>query len=72
MTAPAPDPALARTRSRQRTTLLTLAVILIGGGLLILLVLDRIPPPLRIIAGLSDIIAGLILLVLVRQKFKRP
>jgi hypothetical protein len=69
--SPESDPRPPALRARQRTILLTLAFLLIGGGLLILLVLEKVPPPLRIIAGLSDIFAGLVLLVLVRQKFRR-
>jgi len=68
-TSPAPRSA---QRARQRTTLLILACALIVGGLLILFVLKKVPPPLRILMGLTDLFAGLTLLVVVRQKFKAP
>jgi hypothetical protein len=58
-------------RARQKTKVLALAGVLIAGGLLILFGLKKIPPPMRILAGLGDIVAGLGLLVLARQKFKR-
>lgn len=49
-----------------------LAWFLILGGVIILLALERMPLPMRILAGLVDIFAGLTLLVLVRQKFSKP
>ncbi len=62
-------PAAAATLSpQQKRTLRRLAVVLIAGGLLILALLDRMPLPLRIIVGLTDVFAGLGLLVLARQK----
>lgn len=64
------DPSLAQRRARQKFTLLTLAAFLIGTGLFLLFVLKRVPLPLRIVGGLSDIVAGSVLLVLARQKFR--
>ena len=69
MSEASPAPRSAQ-RARQRSTLLILAFALLIGGVLILFVLKRVPPPLRILMGLSDLFAGLILLVVVRQKFK--
>jgi len=66
--APSAPPAGARLTPKQKLTLRLLATFLILGGLVILLVLDRMPLPLRIIVGLMDVVAGLGLLVLVRQK----
>ena len=40
---------------------------LIGGGVAVLLLLERMPLPLRLIIGFMDVFAGLGLLVLVRQ-----
>jgi hypothetical protein len=57
-------------RARQRFTVLTLAAILIAGGLVVLFALQRVPLPMRIFAGLGDIVAGCVLLVLARQKFR--
>lgn len=71
MSEASPPPRSAQ-QARQRTTLLILACALIVGGLLILFVLQKVPPPLRILMGMSDLFAGLILLVVVRQKFKVP
>ena len=64
---PAPPPG-ARLAPRQKRTLRLLAGFLILGGLFILLVLDRMPLPLRLTVGLMDVFAGLGLLVLVLQK----
>ena len=61
------DPAAQRVR--QRKTLLILGVALIAGGLVILIALQRMPAPLRILVGLTDIVAGLTMLIVVRQKF---
>ena len=58
-----------RTRQKQKRTLLVLAALLIIGGLVVLLVLTRMPMPLRILVGLTDVVAGAVLLVVVRQKF---
>jgi hypothetical protein len=57
-------------RARQKRTLSVLAAALIAGGLAVLLFLDRIPLPLRLLIGLGDLIAGAVLLVVVRQKFR--
>lgn len=62
------SPAHAR-RTRQKNTVIALSLLLIVGGLLILFVLHRVPLPLRIMAGLIDLVGGSVLLVLVRQKF---
>jgi len=59
-----PDP-----RIRQRRTVIALSLVLIAGGLVVLFLLKRIPPPLRILVGLTDLVGGAVLLVLVRQKF---
>lgn len=59
-------------RERQKRTLVALALLLIVGGAAILLLLHRMPLPLRIIVGLTDVVAGCGLLVLVRQKFGLP
>ncbi len=56
-------------RARQKRTLLLLASLLIVGGLVILFLLQRMPLPLRILVGLTDVVAGAVLLVVVRQKF---
>lgn len=56
-------------RARQRRMLLILGPALIVGGLVVLLFLTRMPLPLRILVGLTDIVAGCVLLLVVRQKF---
>ena len=58
----------SRRRLRQKRTIVVLAVLLIGGGLTILFILQRMPLPMRILVGLVDVFAGVTLLVLVRQK----
>jgi len=65
--APIPDPT--RQRARQKRILVMLATVLIVAGLLLLFVLERVPLPLRILMGLGDLVAGAVLLVVVRQKF---
>jgi hypothetical protein len=56
-------------RLRQRRKIAWLAWFLITAGLAILLLLDRIPLPLRLLMGFVDLVAGAGLLVLRRQKF---
>lgn len=65
------DPAheLLHRRRRQKRTVTALAVLLIAGGLAVLFLLPQIPLPMRLMIGLGDLFAGLVLLVLVRQKF---
>jgi hypothetical protein len=60
---------LTRERAKLRRTVLILAPILIAGGILVLVFLKRMPPPLRILVGAGDIVVGLTLLVLLKQKF---
>ena len=66
MSEPLPDDA---RRKRQKKTITWLAAGLIVAGLAILFLLPRLPLPMRILVGLTDVFAGLTLLVLVRQKF---
>ena len=66
MSDPLPDDA---QRQRQKKNITWLATGLIVAGLAILFLLPRLPLPMRILVGLTDIFAGLTLLVLVRQKF---
>jgi fatty acid desaturase len=56
-------------RARQKRTITILATLLIVAGLIVLLLLQRMPLPMRILVGLTDVFGGLVLLVLVRQKF---
>jgi hypothetical protein len=60
----------ARRIARQKTIIQAISIVLIVGGLFILFALKRMPVPVRIIVGLTDIVAGATLLVLVRQKWK--
>ena len=62
-----PDPL----RARQKSSLTVLAVVLIVAGLGVALFLTRIPLPLRLVIGAGDVLAGCVLLLLVRQKFDR-
>lgn len=59
-----PDP-----RARQKRTLQILSVLLLVGGCVVLFLLKRMPMPMRILVGLTDIVGGAVLLVVVRQKF---
>ena len=56
-------------RRRQRRQIGLLAWVLLAAGVAILLLLDRIPLPLRLLMGFVDLVAGAGLLVLRRQKF---
>ena len=72
MSAPTPAsaaPATPAQRARLRKQMLALAAVLALGGLVVLAFLDRIPLPLRVAVGLTDLIASAVLLVVVRQKF---
>ena len=64
------DSDAARRIARQKTIIQGISVVLILGGLIILFALKRMPVPVRIIVGLTDLVAGATLLVLVRQKWK--
>lgn len=61
-----PDPRLRR----QKRTLLVLASGLIVAGIVVLFFLQRMPLPMRILVGLTDVFGGLVLLVLIRQKMR--
>jgi hypothetical protein len=60
----------APRRQRQKRTITVLATLLIIGGLIVVFALERMPLPLRLMVGLTDVFAGLTMLVLVRQKFR--
>jgi hypothetical protein len=61
--------ALEELRRRQSRRIALLAWVLLAAGVAILLFLDRIPLPLRLLMGFVDLVAGAGLLVLRRQKF---
>jgi hypothetical protein len=65
----APSNELLQRRRRQKRIVTTLAFLLIAGGLAVLFLLPQIPLPMRLMIGIGDLFAGLVLLVLVRQKF---
>lgn len=67
-----PPPDSAALRARQKRTLTILATVLIISGAAVLLLLSRIPLPLRLLIGLTDVIAGCVLVVVLRQKFGSP
>ncbi len=64
--APASDPA---KRVRLRKQMLILATVLAFAGFVVLAFLTRIPLPLRLAVGLTDLIASAVLFLVVRQKF---
>ena len=64
-------PNFAAGMLRQRRTIIALAILLVAAGIAVLFVLDRMPLPLRILVGLTDVFGGLTLLVLVRQKLPK-
>jgi hypothetical protein len=63
------DTRIPARRTRQKTIVTILGFALIAGGLVVLFALKRMPLPMRLLAGLTDVFAGLTMLVLVRQKF---
>jgi len=63
---PAADPA---KRVRLRKQMLILATVLAFAGVVVLAFLTRIPLPLRLAVGLTDLIASAVLFLVVRQKF---
>jgi hypothetical protein len=70
---PAPPPGRAASpadRRRQARTIAALAGVLIVGGLALVFLVDRLPLPFRLFLGLGDVIAGCVLLVVLRQKFR--
>jgi hypothetical protein len=67
---PADADRVTAQRVRQKRLTTILACILIGGGVVVLVAVQRMPLPVRILVGLVDVFAGLALLVLVRQKFR--
>jgi|GEM_PF-5792065 len=56
-------------RSRQKVTLLVLAIVLMLGGFVVLFALKRMPLPMRFLVGLGDVIAACALLMILRQKY---
>ena len=63
------DGLRAYRRSRQKLTVFVLGWFLLLAGILLIFVLKRVPLPIRIVAGLGDLVAGAVLLVLARQNF---
>ena len=66
------EPRISPRRARQKTIVTILGFALIAGGLIVLFALKRMPLPMRLLVGLTDVFAGLTMLVLVRQKFSDP
>lgn len=73
MSSSSPDSSdhFSTRRARQKRVIIILSLLLIVGGLGVLFALERMPLPIRMLVGLTDIVAGLTLLVLVRQKFSQ-
>lgn len=70
--AAAPPPPAPPDRVRLRRQMLLLAGVLAVGGIAVLAFLSRIPLPLRLAVGLTDLIASAVLFLVVRQKFGAP
>ena len=62
-------PRLSTRGARQKMIVTILGLALIAGGAFVLFALKQMPLPMRILVGLTDVFAGLTMLVLVRQKF---
>ncbi len=56
-------------RLRQRRTLIVLGCLLLAAGIGVMLFLRRVPLPMRLFIGMTDAIAGLVLLLVAQQKF---
>ena len=54
-------------RARQRKVVTILGACLIAGGIIVLFALKRMPLPMRLLGGLTDVFAGLVLIVAGRQ-----
>ena len=63
------DTRLSARGARQKMIVTILGFALIAGGAFVLFALKKMPLPMRILVGLTDVFAGLTMLVLVRQKF---
>lgn len=66
---PAEDPRATRERLRKKMTILGIGLLVAGAA--VLLLLQRIPLPLRLLIGFGDLIVGATLLLVARQKFGR-
>ena len=70
---PPASPVLApAARLRLKRKMLLRATVLAVGGIAVLAFLNRIPLPLRLAVGLTDLIASAVLFLIVRQKFGAP
>ncbi len=56
---------------RQKRLVAILGVLLVITGLVVLVVLRRVPTPIRMMAGLGDVFIGSVLLVLTLQHSRR-
>lgn len=61
-------PLTPEAHARLLRLVTVLAFVLIAAGVVVLTSLPRLPVPLRMMAGLGDIVIGLVLLVMVRQQ----
>lgn len=59
---------MERQRARQKTIITVLACLLIVAGAVVLFFLRRMPLPLRMLVGLGDVAAGIVLLVVARPR----
>ena len=57
------------TRARQKVILIVLSMVLTFGGFVVLLVLRRMPLPMRIVVGFGDFVAASALLLFLRQNY---
>ena len=54
--------------ARQKRIVLMASCLLIIGGFVVLVAVKRLPLPLRFMVGLTDVVGGIVLLVLVNRK----
>jgi hypothetical protein len=68
MPAMTEPPHPGRKYARQKRLVAILGCLLIVAGIIVLFALERVPLPMRMMAGLGDVFIGCVLLVLVRQQ----
>jgi uncharacterized membrane protein HdeD (DUF308 family) len=59
---------IADKAARQKRIVVITSCLLIVGGFVVLFFVKRLPLPMRVMVGLTDVVGGIVLIVLVSRK----
>jgi uncharacterized membrane protein HdeD (DUF308 family) len=68
---PEPDPAksaAAARLARQKRIIVITSCVLIAGGFVVMFFVKRLPLPMRMLVGMTDVVGGVVLIILAQKE----